>query len=86
MKHHGNLRPLDPGGTPGRRWKCIDCGDEAVGIPTSECTAPDRPPCRWCGQTPVCAINCEGVLTALAFADKVIGPPDAIERIYGGDA
>jgi hypothetical protein len=83
-KRHGNLRPLDSSGTPGRRWRCIDCGTEATGIPTGECTAPDQPPCKWCGRTPICAIDCEGVKAALGLAAEVIGPPDVIEQIYGG--
>jgi len=58
--------------TKGGRWRCPDCGFEADGpgqiVYVDGCTR-EYPPCKHCGQTPVCADDCPGIAKALAGDD-----------------
>jgi len=48
-------------------WKCQYCG--VIGtieeLDKIECSY-QYPPCRWCGQTPICASDCIGIRIALS--------------------
>jgi hypothetical protein len=66
---HRQATALDPPGPKPRRWQCAECKVIAVGynaLAAIPCTAPDPPPCDWCGQTPECARDCVGVAMALS--------------------
>jgi hypothetical protein len=58
---------------PNGRWVCSDCGFEADSpneiIYVDGCTKV-HPPCKSCGQTPICAPDCSGIAEALG-ADHV---------------
>jgi len=58
------------GKPPTDMWRCTHCGyqgtwDETV---ANLCEA-DLPPCRYCKQTPECAIDCPGILALLGSPD-----------------
>ncbi len=64
----------------GELWRCNYCGatgplDDLQGKPCPY----DHPPCKYCGQTPECALDCPGITAALARPDVyVIG---GVERL-----
>lgn len=67
MEPHAHMSRVRIGKPPTDRWRCTDCHfegtwDETVAI---LCTA-DLPPCKHCGQTPECAIDCPGMMAALS--------------------
>lgn len=64
---HNSLVALDPPRShPPRRWRCSYCGIEGLydEVEAVECTY-EYPPCEYCGQTPTCAPDCEGIALAL---------------------
>jgi hypothetical protein len=36
-------------------------------LEAEDCTAPDPPPCEWCGRTPICAPDCMGIAVLLGM-------------------
>ncbi|MBW2672341.1 MAG: hypothetical protein JRD89_02845 [Deltaproteobacteria bacterium] len=48
------------------RWACQYCGLEGTieDIDAMACTH-EYPPCKYCGLTPICAVDCPGVWQAL---------------------
>lgn len=66
-----------PSGEPERRWKCNYCPAEGTMDELSRvaCTHV-YPPCEYCGQTPECARDCDGIARALGGDDVhvVVGP------------
>lgn len=79
MNPHNHIVALDPPGSAGRHWRCRFCGEvglckDLVGPKQKNPCAYTYPPCDVCGQTPVCAPNCAGILGALgASGVHVIG-------------
>lgn len=77
--HHGSpcsyCGHVEP---PERRWRCRYCGIEGLmdNVRAVECSYV-YPPCPYCGQSPECAIDCEGIAKALAGEDVYIAglPP-----------
>lgn len=50
-----------------RRWRCNCCGDVGtLDELRARACAYDYPPCKWCGMTPECALDCKGILEALS--------------------
>lgn len=47
---------------PVDKWKCTYCGVEGTfdEVEAIECSHV-YPPCKYCGQTPICAPNCGGI-------------------------
>lgn len=54
-------------------WICKYCHQQGTydEIENIECSY-IYPPCEHCGQTPICAFNCEGILNALANSNIYI--------------
>lgn len=54
-------------------WECIDCGTQGTldELGTGGCSfIPD--PCSSCGQTPLCAPDCSGIVAALSDPDVYV--------------
>lgn len=67
-------RPHEPG-DPERQWICYDCGQTGTidELRKKHCTA-ILPPCKACGMTPECELDCAGIAAALgAHGVEVIG-------------
>lgn len=61
------IHPIRPGNYDYRLWSCNYCGEtgrleEVRGRPCKYV----YPPCPHCGQTPECALDCPGIVAALA--------------------
>ena len=71
------LSAIDPPGTPlaRRRWKCNYCHMEGTydALQAQPC-AYVYPPCPYCGQTPECALDCEGIALALSGEHPDLAP------------
>ena len=82
LNPHMSLRPVDPPGE-NRRWRCTYCGDVGLldELRSRACTYV-YPPCRYCGQTPECALDCPGIVAAFsAKGAKVVGElPEVTKR------
>lgn len=60
--------------TQGNTWKCRYCGEE-----NPDCNAlcqtscAERPePCKWCGESPLCAPDCMGIALALSAPEVFV--------------
>jgi hypothetical protein len=70
MNPHNDCRTASPPGK-NRVWRCVMCGDEG---PLDDLMGPGQkrpcgyvyPPCKGCGQTPTCAVDCPLIARALA--------------------
>jgi len=73
---HMALIAIDPPRKhPHRRWKCKFCRVEGLyeEVRSVACSYV-HPPCKVCGQTPECAIDCAGIAAALgAPGVEVVG-------------
>ncbi len=49
------------------RYKCRHCGIEGEYNKINKTSCTERPkPCKWCGQTPLCAPDCVGIRMILS--------------------
>ncbi len=66
LNPHNLLDRLAPVGEIGP-WRCRMCGAEGLleELDTTACGY-EYPPCKWCGQTPLCAEDCVGIGLALS--------------------
>lgn len=47
-------------------WKCKYCGMEGTYAELNAVECPyEYPPCKYCGETPLCAPDCKGIVMAL---------------------
>lgn len=78
LNPHNLLTALDPPSRDDRRWRCRYCHREGLYDELLEiaCTFV-YPPCPFCGQTPTCARDCDGIARALSGEDVYIAglPP-----------
>ena len=71
---HLSMQPVDPKiKGPNRRWRCVDAACGITGnyseVIAQDCLAPLPAPCKWCGQTPLCTPDCEGMLAIFNRSD-----------------
>ncbi len=62
---HLSLRRLNATGQEGY-WECNGCSLRGwIEDFNLACAAPPPPPCSYCGLTPICAVDCKGILELL---------------------
>ncbi len=75
---HNCLMALSPPGEENRRWYCKYCGAEGLyeELQAAGCSY-TYPPCKYCGQTPECALDCPGMMELLSGPDVHFVSDDA---------
>ena len=87
---HMSMAPVDPKiKGPKRLWRCTDgaCGISGLydDVWAQGCLAPLPSPCKWCGQTPFCASDCEGILAIFNRSDVHVAGQKWMAEIGGDD-